>query len=82
VKVALSREESVQLTEEENEQIQRELRVYNEASSQFENLLLMPNRHVLIRRLAKKLVEEIPYLYRYPLLNIIEESSKCMLMNE
>ena len=43
---------------------------------------MMPSRNVMIRRLSKKLVEEIPFLYKYPLLNIVEESSKCMLMTE
>ncbi len=37
---------------------------------------------VMIRRLARKLVEEVPYLYKFPLLNIVDESSKFMLMTE
>ena len=75
-------EEIPPLTEEENEQIQSSLRQYNKATSQFEKLLLMPNRQVLIRRIAKALVREVPFVYKFPILNILEESSKYMLMTE
>ena len=44
--------------------------------------MVMGKREVMIRRTAQLLEGEMPGLYRYPMLNVVDECAKHLLLSE
>jgi len=57
------------------------LELYNDIKSISESKEL-PSRQVYLRRIGLGLVKAMPELFKYPILQYVEETSKIMLINE
>ena len=57
------------------------LESYNDLKSISESKEL-PSRQVYLRRIGLGLVKSMPELFKYPILQYVEETSKIMLINE
>ena len=57
------------------------LEIYNDLKTIHESKDL-PNRQVYLRRISLNLVKHRNELFRFPILQFVEETAKIMLMNE
>ena len=77
----MKKRESKRAQKNESEINAKLLESYNDLKSIFENKEL-PSRQVYLRRIGLGIMKTMPDLYRYPILQSIEETSKIMLINE
>ena len=78
---ALKKRESKRQQKNDSETNAKLLETYNDLKSIFESKEL-PSRQVYLRRIGLGLVKTMPDIYRFPILQYIEETSKIMLINE
>eukprot|EP00347_Sterkiella_histriomuscorum_P022834 403336976 len=78
---SIKKRDSKRYQKSDNENHAKLLEYYNDLKTIQENKEL-PSRQVYLRRIGLYLVKVRPDLYRFPVLQAIEETSKIMLMNE
>ena len=57
------------------------LQIYNDLRT-LQDEKEIPTKHVILRRISKKLVEKRSDLFRFPILEYVTDTSKVILMSE
>ena len=79
----LRKRDSKKLTKLETEAQQRNrlLQIYNDLRSSEEGKEI-PFKHVILRRISKRLVDKREDLYRFPILEYVSDTSKILMLEE
>jgi hypothetical protein len=79
----LRKRDSKKLSKAEAEALQRNrlLQIYNDRRT-LEESKEIPFKHVILRRISKRLVEKRADLYRFPILEYVTDTSKILMLEE